>query len=46
MPVLLGSGVPFMPEGRRQTLHLESSRALASGILSLTYSIPLQSAAG
>jgi dihydrofolate reductase len=40
MPVLLGGGVPFLPEGRRQTLHLESSEALASGILRLTYSIP------
>jgi len=39
MPVLLGSGVPFLPEGRRQTLHLESSKALPSGILMLTYSI-------
>ena len=46
MPVLLGSGVPFLPEGRRQTLHLESSKVLPSGILSLTYSIPPQRAAG
>jgi len=46
MPVLLGSGVPFLPEGRRQTLHLESSKVLTSGILALTYSIPLLPAAG
>jgi len=37
MPVLLGGGVPFLPEGRRHMLHLESSRALPSGILQLTY---------
>jgi dihydrofolate reductase len=42
MPVLLGSGVPFLPEGRRQTLHLESSNALTSGILSLNYSVVLE----
>ena len=46
MPVLLGSGVPFLPEGCRQTLHLENSKALASGILTLSYSIPPQPAAG
>jgi dihydrofolate reductase len=40
MPVLLGTGVPFLPEGRRQTLHLESSAALPSGILRLSYMIP------
>jgi hypothetical protein len=46
MPVLLGSGVPFLPEGRRQTLHLESSDALPSGILRLNYSIPTQNVGG
>jgi dihydrofolate reductase len=40
MPVLLGSGVPLLPEGRRQTLHLANSKALPSGILMLTYSVP------
>jgi dihydrofolate reductase len=39
MPVLLGSGTPLLPEGRRQTLHLEESKALPSGILMLTYSV-------
>ena len=42
MPVLLGSGVPFLPEGRRQTLRLESSQALTSGVLRLSYSITPQ----
>jgi len=40
MPVLLGSGIPLLPEGQRQTLHLESSESLPSGILRLSYSIP------
>jgi hypothetical protein len=39
MPVLLGNGTPLLPEGRRQTLHLEESKALPSGILMLTYSV-------
>ncbi len=39
IPVLLGSGVPLLPEGRRQTLHLEESKSLPSGILLLSYSI-------
>jgi dihydrofolate reductase len=39
MPVLLGSGVPLLPEGRRQSVHLESSKALPSGILMLKYSV-------
>ncbi|MGO9776608.1 MAG: dihydrofolate reductase family protein [Terracidiphilus sp.] len=39
MPVLLGSGTPLLPEGRRQSLHLEESKALPSGILLLTYSV-------
>ncbi|MGA2852399.1 MAG: dihydrofolate reductase family protein [Terracidiphilus sp.] len=42
MPVLLGSGVSFLPEGRRQTLRLESSQALTSGVLRLSYSITPQ----
>jgi dihydrofolate reductase len=37
MPVLLGSGTPLLPEGQRQTLHLEESKALPSGILMLSY---------
>ena len=39
MPVLLGSGTPLLTEGRRQTLHLEESKALPSGILMVSYSI-------
>jgi dihydrofolate reductase len=39
IPVMLGSGVPLMPAGRRQVLHLESSKALASGILMQSYAI-------
>jgi dihydrofolate reductase len=39
IPVLLGSGVPLLPRGRRQCLHLEESRTLPSGILMLSYSI-------
>jgi len=39
MPVLLGSGVPLLPEGRRRTLHLEDSKTLPSGILMLNYSV-------
>jgi dihydrofolate reductase len=39
MPVLLGNGVPLLPEGRRRRLHLEESKTLPSGILMLSYSI-------
>jgi dihydrofolate reductase len=39
MPILLGSGVPFLPEGRRCGLRLNESKALSSGILSLAYSV-------
>jgi dihydrofolate reductase len=39
MPVMLGSGTPVLPEGKRQWLHLEKSRVLASGILILNYSV-------
>jgi len=39
MPVMLGSGVPLLPEGRRRSLHLEESKALPSGILMLSYSV-------
>jgi dihydrofolate reductase len=38
MPVMLGSGTPLLPEGRRQSLHLEESNALPSGIVMLSYS--------
>jgi len=43
MPVLLGSGVPLLPQGRRRTLHLEESKALPSGILMLSYSVAPES---
>jgi len=39
IPVLLGSGIPLLPEGRRRTLHLETSKALPSGTLMLTYAV-------
>jgi dihydrofolate reductase len=39
MPVMLGGGVPLLPEGERQALHLDESKALASGILMLKYSV-------
>jgi dihydrofolate reductase len=39
MPVLLGSGIPLLPEGRRRSLHLETSKSLPSGILMLKYSV-------
>jgi dihydrofolate reductase len=39
MPVMIGSGIPLMPEGKRQALHLEESKTLPSGILMLKYSI-------
>lgn len=39
MPVMIGSGIPLLPEGRRQSLHLDESKALPSGILMLKYSV-------
>lgn len=39
MPVMLGGGIPLLPEGQRQGLHLDGSKALASGILMLKYSV-------
>jgi dihydrofolate reductase len=39
MPVLLGSGVPILPKGRRCSLHLEECKTLKSGILMLNYSV-------
>jgi len=38
MPVLIGSGVPILPEGHLRRLRLTESRALASGIVRLKYS--------
>jgi len=39
MPVLLGSGVPLVNEGRRRSLWLDESTVLKSGILRLSYSV-------
>jgi dihydrofolate reductase len=39
MPVMLGSGIPLLPEGRRRSLRLTESKTLPSGILMLTYSV-------
>jgi dihydrofolate reductase len=44
MPVMLGSGTPLLPEGRRQILHLEESKTLASGVLMLSYSVVREAA--
>jgi dihydrofolate reductase len=46
MPVMLGSGVPLLPEGPRRTLHLTESQALASGTLMLSYAVVAESAVG
>jgi dihydrofolate reductase len=45
MPVMIGSGIPLLPQGRRRSLHLEESKALPSGILMLTYSVVQEPAA-
>jgi dihydrofolate reductase len=37
-PILLGSGIPLIPEGRRWPLHLDNCKTLPSGMLLLTYS--------
>jgi len=39
-PVLLGSGTPLLPEGRRGILKLETCKPLPIGVLMLSYSIP------
>jgi len=46
MPVMLGCGVPLLPEGRRRSLHLEKTKALPSGIVMLSYSIVPEQEAG
>ncbi len=38
IPVLLGSGVPLIPAGRRWPLHLDEGKTLPNGMLQLTYS--------
>jgi dihydrofolate reductase len=40
IPVVLGSGVPLLPEGRRCSLHLDKSKVYPSGIVLLSYSVP------
>ena len=37
IPVLLGGGIPLVPEGRRWPLQFKDSRTFPSGIISLTY---------
>lgn len=37
IPVLLGGGIPLVPEGRRWSLQFKDSRTFPSGIVSLTY---------
>jgi dihydrofolate reductase len=39
IPVLLGGGIPLVPQGRRWPLRLKDSRTFPSGIVSLTYYI-------
>jgi dihydrofolate reductase len=39
VPVMLGSGVPLLPEGERCRLQLVESHARKSGIVSLKYSV-------
>ncbi len=39
IPVLLGGGVPLVPEGRRWPLRFKDSRTFPSGIVSLSYFI-------
>lgn len=37
IPVLLGGGIPLVPQGRRWPLRLKDSRTFPSGIVSLNY---------
>jgi dihydrofolate reductase len=39
LPILLGAGLPVIPEGRRTHLHLEESKPLPSSTLLLKYSV-------
>lgn len=39
IPVLLGGGIPLVPDGRRWPLQFKDSRTFPSGIVSLTYLI-------
>lgn len=42
IPVLLGSGIPVVPEGRRCSLRLAESTARASGIVMAKYDVAYQ----
>ena len=42
IPVLLGSGVPLLPEGRKHPLQLAGFKSYPNGTLALTYSAALQ----
>jgi len=46
VPVLLGSGVPLVPEGQRCRLKLIESKARPSGIVTLKYAVANAFAAG
>ena len=37
IPILLGGGIPLVPQGRRWPLRFKDSRTFPSGIMSLTY---------
>jgi dihydrofolate reductase len=39
IPVLLGGGIPLVPEGRRWSLQFKDSRTFPSGIVSLSYTV-------
>lgn len=39
IPVLLGGGIPLIPEGRRWLLQFKDSRTFPSGIVSLSYRV-------
>jgi dihydrofolate reductase len=43
-PILLGSGVPVIPDGRRWPLRLEACDRYPNGTLMLRYSVPASSA--
>jgi dihydrofolate reductase len=38
-PIMLGSGIPLLPEGLRRSLQLTESKAMPSGILMLKYAV-------
>jgi dihydrofolate reductase len=42
IPILLGSGIPILPPGRRWPLNLRDSRTFPSGIVSLNYCVATQ----